>query len=413
MKSTPRRNSAILWTVNLASIGASVFSYVYLSYFVYVKSGSVLLAEAVLVAPMVIPALLCLMINRVAGGNAPRRVLLLANGGGIVLSLVVYAGVESWPMLALLGALLIGFADAVQRVARTVAIKRYFSAADVKYALPITLTAQFIAGALAGVALSSYKADITPTIAGAITVAGFGMAAAAASLLPRLTSAGSGVAGPGPVPQDPGALASLLRLLGDNPELRRSFLEFFVVVSVLQGFFNVSRVTLPTHVLQLPQIYVGYLQIIGASAALAAALAFMQLGRMKVVPGRLAVALLAAACLAAMIGSTSARGVQASYALYGVYMFLWEMLFFKYQSDLVDATPVEHMGLVATFQYASVYAGMLATGLAGGLLTEHAGLPVTAIGFAMLYVVAMLGFAVGSGRPSTRRARLGPRAAKS
>ena len=94
-------------------------------------------------------------------------------------------------------------------------------------------------------------------------------------------------------------------------------------------------------------------------------------------------------------------------------MFLWEMLFFKYQSDLVDATPVEHMGLVATFQYASVYAGMLATGLAGGLLTEHAGLPVTAIGFAMLYVVAMLGFAVGSGRPSTRRSRLGPRAAKS
>ena len=99
MKSTPRRNSAILWTVNLASIGASVFSYVYLSYFVYVKSGSVLLAEAVLVAPMVIPALLCLMVNRVAGGNAPRRVLLLANGGGIVLSLVVYAGVESWPSL--------------------------------------------------------------------------------------------------------------------------------------------------------------------------------------------------------------------------------------------------------------------------------------------------------------------------
>ena len=254
------------------------------------------------------------------------------------------------------------------------AIKRYFSAADVKYALPITLTAQFIAGALAGVALSSYKADITPTIAGAITVAGFGMAAAAASLLPRLTSAGSGEAGSGPVPKTrragkPAAPA------GRHPELRRSFLEFFVVVSVLQGFFNVSRVTLPTHVLQLPQIHVGYLQIIGASAALAAALAFMQLGRMNLVSGRLAVALVAVVCLAAMIASTSAAAVEASYALYGLYMFLWEILFFKYQSDVVDATPVEHMSMVATFQYASVYAGMLITGLAGGLIAEHAGLP--------------------------------------
>jgi len=182
---SPRRISAILWTINLSSIAASVFSYVYLSYFVYLQTNSVLLSEAVLLAPMVIPVLLCLVINRIAGIGAPRQILAAFNIVGVLVALLTYAGIGSEVYVAIAGALVIGFLDAVQRVARTVAIKRYFSAADVKFALPITLTAQFMAGGLAGVGLGFYRSEVTPLIAGSIVTMAFGLAAVAAWLLPR------------------------------------------------------------------------------------------------------------------------------------------------------------------------------------------------------------------------------------
>ena len=130
MHSSPRRIGVLLWTVNLASIAASVFSYVYLSYFVYLRTGSVMLSEAVLLAPMVIPVVLCLAINHFAGAVAPRSLLIGFNAAGIVTSLLTYALIDRHIGAAIAGTLIIGFFDAVQRVARTVAIKRYFSSAD-------------------------------------------------------------------------------------------------------------------------------------------------------------------------------------------------------------------------------------------------------------------------------------------
>lgn len=388
MKATPARLSAILWTVNLASIAACVFSYVFLAYHVYRTTGSLLLSEVVLTAPLVVPVLLCLVINRLAGSSRPRTVLWVSNVAGIAIAVLTYASVEQHVGMALVGVLLIGLVDAIQRVARTVAIKRYFASADVSYALPITLTAQFIAGAIAGLALSLFPGEFTPGLAGSIAVIGFLIAAAAACALPVAPSL---VAVPGQHPplKGLGTLATLGALLRRDPALRKHFVAFVVVVSVLQGFFNVSRIALPLHVLHLPQAYVGYLQIIGATAALVAALAFALFTRRGWGLGARVILVMSSACLLAMLGASTATEVLGAYMLFAVYMFFWEILFFKYQSDLVKATPAEHMGLLATFQYAAVYAGMLILGFAGGVITEAGGLGVCALVFVLLYLLGM------------------------
>ncbi len=383
----PRRVSAILWTVNLSSIAASVFSYVYLSYFVYQRTGNVLLSEWVLLAPMVIPVLLCLVISRIAAAGTPRSVLVVCNTVGLGCALLCYSLLDRfiWPALA--AALLIGFLDALQRVARTVAVKRYFSDADVKYAVPITLTAQFIAGGVAGVALAFYRTEITPLVANAIVSTGFLLAMLAARLLPAHSQVGR--AAPASAQRQRNPLSHLWQLLKQDANLRRHFFAFLIFVSLFQGFFNVSRVTLPTYVLKLSQSWVGYLQIISASSALAGALLFVWLGKRKIVLGRAASVAVSAVALLAMAGSCSLGQPVGSYVLYFVFMFAWELLFFKYQSDLVAVTPQDHMPLVATFQYAGVYLGMLVAGTLGGMLTERIGLPACAGVFALCYLVLM------------------------
>lgn len=382
MNPTRSRVSLLLWTVNLSSIAASVFSYVYLSYIVYQKTGSMLLSEAVLLAPMVIPVLLCLVINAAAGQHSPKAILVWFNLAGVLVAAATYALVDRFVAAAVVGTLLIGFLDATQRIARTVAIKRYFSTDDIRYALPITLTAQFIAGAIAGVALSFYKSEITSEMAGAITIASYGLGALAAVLLPGAP------AQPGPA-ISASAFGTLVQLLRASPALQRHFFAFFLLVSVYQGFFNVSRVTLPSSVLGLSQTYVGYLQIVSATSALVAALLFAFASRRGVTPGKVAMLAMNVICLGAMAASAAFRDVTVSYTLYFVYMFFWEVLFFKHQADVVAATPPEHMALVATFQYASVYLGMIVAGFAGSWVAQGYGLFIAALAFGAFYVASM------------------------
>ncbi len=382
MNNTPRQISLLLWIVNLSSIAASVFSYVYLSYIAYEKTGSMLLSEAVLLAPMVIPVLLCLVINAAAGSWPPKSVLVSFNAAGALVAAVTYALVDRFVAAAIVGTLIIGFVDATQRVARTVALKRYFSSEHIKYALPITLTAQFIAGAIAGVVLAVYKTQVTPAMAGMITVVAYALGAMAALLLPAAQAQPQSA-----IPAS--ALGTLAHLLRTVPELQRQFVAFFILVSLYQGFFNVSRVALPTHVLGLSQTYVGYLQIIGASSALIAALLFAFASKRNKTPGTMLTLAMNVVCLGAMAGSTAGHDVTVSYTLYFVYMFFWEVLFFKHQADVIATTPSEHMSLVATFQYASVYLGMIVAGFAGSWIANRYSLFVAAIAFVLVYVAGM------------------------
>jgi len=350
----------------------------------------------VLLAPMVIPVALCFAINRVVGSSSPRQLLTAANAAGAVIAVLVYHWINEYVYASVVGALLIGFLDATQRVARTVAIKRYFSTADVKYAIPLTLTAQFIAAGIAGVGLAFFKGSVTPQAASKIVTCAFLVAAIAAMLLPRLLPVVNQSTTTA-ITQE-AALGRMKRLLSLDPMLRHYFWTFVIFVSVFQGFFNVSRVALPTHQLNLPQTFVGYLQIISAMSALIGALLFLWLGRRGVVLGRMSISLMSLLSLASMVGATCVTNVAVSYSLYFIYMGVWEVLFFKYQSDVVAVTSGEHMPLVATFQYAAIYLGMIVTTLLGGLITQYAGLPAAAVVFALSYIAFMTWSARSSSR---------------
>jgi hypothetical protein len=381
-----RHLSTILWMINLPSIAASVFSYLYLSYFVYQKTKSILLSEIVLIAPMVIPVVLCFQINKIASLTSPRQILIAFNVLGIATALLTYSSIDTWIYAAIAGALIIGFLDSIQRVARMVAIKRYFSTADLKYAVPLTMTAQFVAGGVAGVGLAFYRNDMSPLIAGTIATGGFALASFAAWLLPRTAQDAASTQ----FQPTGNAFAILGRLLGQDVALRQRFFAFLVFVGVFQGFFNVSRVILPSHVLQLPQSFVGYLQIISSLSALAGALVFVFFGKYHFTLGRFSITALSLISLICMIGATAISNVIICYFLYAMYIFTWEILFFKYQSDLVAVTPPQHMALVATFQFAGIYLGMIIASILGGLIIEHSNITMAALIFAAVYAMSMV-----------------------
>lgn len=371
--------SALLWVVNLCAICASTLSYVHLSYHLYVASGSVVLSQAVLFAPMVLPVILVVQIHRTADRTMPRALFMRANMLGVIVCVLVYALVDRLPWMALVGALLIGTLDAAQRVARIVAIKQYFSAADVRTTVPLTLTAQFIAGGLAGGAMALFRQDMTSRTAMAITVALFATAALAAALLPVLERRQAAISA------EP-AWSSFVALLRERADLSRTFWAFVAFVSVFQGFFNVSRVTLPAHVLHLSQAFVGLLQAVNSVAALAGALTYLALSRR---PWRLHPLPMAAISSVFMVSAAAAIGVSASYVSYFFYIFFFELAFFRLQADVVIETPAERMPLVASMQYAGVYAGMISAIAIGGMLVEAWGLLVTGLVFGCTYAMAV------------------------
>lgn len=376
----------LIWIVNLCAICASTLSYIYLSYYTYKETGSLLYSQIVLFSPMVLPVLFVGQIYRVSDRISPRTLLLLSNGVALLVAVLVYSILPGAALIAIVGGIAIGTLDALQRVGRIVAIKCYFNSQNVESTVPLTLTAQFIAGGIAGAAMGLVKGEMLPWQAMQITAVLFACAAFAAFLLPRAKRPAGGVA-----PQSAALIATFSNLMKTTPQLRRSFVSFIIFVSVYQGFFNVSRILLPAHVLNLSEGYVGLLQAVNSMAALAGAILYYKLNKRG---HRLAP--LSMACASALFMMTAAYGggFASSYIAYFFYIFFFELAFFKLQSDVVLATPADAMPLVASVQYAGVYAGMILTIFFGSLLVEHIGLFYTSIVFAISYllVIKLLSF---------------------
>jgi hypothetical protein len=376
----PRRVSLLLWLVNLCAIGASTLSYVYLSYYTYKSTGSVILSQAVLFAPMVLPVLLVSQIHQVSDRVAPRSLLVAANLVSLSSCAIVFALLASQVWLAIAGAVVVGTSDALQRVARIIAIRRYFSSADVRFTVPLTLTAQFIAGGVAGAMMSIIRGEMTPLVTLGATCLLFGAAAAAAACLPAIRGFAR------PVQSGPAIWSAFRALMRSDKTLSRSFWVFVAFVSVYQGFFNVSRVTLPAHVLQLSEGFVGLLQSVNSVAALLGALVYAGFNRRRHRFPPLAMAALSALFL---VTAAAGVGVVTSYATYFFYIFFFELAFFRLQSDLVVNTPPERMPLIAAVQYAGVYAGMITTIFIGSVLVEQIGLMWTGVVFVAGYAAAL------------------------
>ncbi len=373
----------LVWVVNLCAICASTLSYIYLSYYTFRETGNLLYSQVVLFSPMVLPVLFVGQIYRVSNRVSPRALLLFCNVLALLVVVVLYSLLSTLVFSAVVGGLAIGALDALQRVGRIVAIKCYFSSANVESTIPLTLTAQFIAGGIAGGAMVLVKGDMMPLHALGITAGLFSTAAVASFLLPRVARP-TAVRDAGP---EPGMLEAFARLMRSNLALRRNFWNFIVFVSVYQGFFNVSRIVLPAHVLGLSERHVGLLQAVNSMAALVGAVLYYKLNKRGVTLAPYSMAMVSAVF---MVVAAYGGGVSLSYTTYFLYIFFFELAFFKLQADVVLATPASAMPLVASVQYAGVYAGMILAILVGALLVEYRGLLWASVIFSGFYLAVAL-----------------------
>lgn len=98
-----RRHSALLWGVNLCAISASTLSYIYLSYYIYANTASLILSQVVLFAPMVLPVILVVPIYRLADYLAPRTLLWSSNLLSLGCAAVTYKILPHHVEVAVLG----------------------------------------------------------------------------------------------------------------------------------------------------------------------------------------------------------------------------------------------------------------------------------------------------------------------
>jgi hypothetical protein len=369
-----RSLTALLWVINLSSISASVLVYIFLAHYALRELGSLLVSEFVLFAPMVVPVILAFQLSSLAGRLEVRLLLRLANalGAAACVVLFLFSTLNTWAIL--IGATVIGALDAVQRVARIVVIKQYFSTDEITFTVPLTLTAQFIAGAVAGAIMAFFPSQMTAAATATATISLFACAALCTFLLPPSACE---------APRGQVELFRLtngLQLLRELPALRRSLVSFVLLGSFFQGFYNISRLALPAYHLGLSQHYVGLLQIVASLAAVAGALYFYVMSRRG---ATFDLRYIYPACAAAMFAACIGRSWPESYPLYFAYFFLFELAFFRLQADIMAATPKHQMPMVAALQYALVYAGMMLAIFVGAFTVKWFGLAATAGLFVM------------------------------
>ncbi|WP_321951513.1 MFS transporter [Paraburkholderia bannensis] len=364
LRRAQRRLTVALWVTNLASVIASNLSYLYLASLIYRRTHVIQFANVVLMCPMIIPVIACVALSSITRRVAPRSIFVSANAVALVTALVLAASLSRLPELALAGAALIGLIDALQRVTRIVAIKVFFPEGNAKFAVPVALSAQFAAGGFSGVLMAVAPHDAAPAVMLGAIAALFTLATAASLFLPAASGEVS------PSTQTGGSLRLFVNALAQAKGFRTTFLRAVAFVGVFQGLYNLTRVSLPAHLLHLSDRYVGLLQLLCSLSMIAGAVVFYRSGRRNFPHGPKVEALLIGCCVIAVTAAVSWLTPVGSFALYCVFIVAFEFMFLQCQADLVENCPRPLVGIMATYQYAAMYVAMLAVMAAGNAASE-------------------------------------------
>ncbi|WP_367619817.1 MFS transporter [Caballeronia sp. SEWSISQ10-4 2] len=376
-----KRLTVALWTTNLSSVIASNLTYIYLASFIYRQTGRIEWSNITLMCPMAIPVVACFGIASITRRSGPRRIFAVANGCALGITLLLLLVLGHYPLAALAGATLIGVVDALQRVTRIVALKAFYPDGDVKTAVPIALSAQFIAGGLAGVLMGLAPNEAAPAVVLPWIGALFALAGAVSLLLPVVPTQHASTV------EANSSVSKLLGALDAHPEMRGHFVRVVMFIGVFQGFYNLSRVALPAHLLNLSDHYVGLLQLLSSAAMLVGASCFYASARRGWrFAGRREAALIGI-CIGASTMAVTLHSPALNFALYFVYILAFEIMFLQCQADLVEACPREHVGTMAAYQYAAMYVAMMVIMGLGSVAVPFIGLNGVALACGVLYVL--------------------------
>lgn len=370
-----------IWSVNSLTIAANVCIYLLCASAVVGTTGSVLLGSLVFSLQWLLPIFLGPVIHRINDRFAPRSVLC----GCILLCAIASFGVLALDLLVVAFAVstILGGAETVLKVTRLVALKAAVSPENVRSLVAFTGTGQFAGAALGGVLFAAGAHADGFALVG-ILVAVQAASLASAWALPRDRVRGSSAA-PGH-----GFVTQVWATLGADPVLMRGIVCLVATVGLLQGFHNVVRVNLPVQNWSATPGQIGALQLAIAVATIAGALAYSRFPN-ALSSGR-ATAISALLSTALMVATAASHDANVSLALYAAYIFFFEVLFMRYQADVVSLAKEDKVAMVVSAQYMLINMSMMSLILVGGALAEAAGFVATAAlyGSALIAILAIV-----------------------
>lgn len=378
------RDFNALWFAMLLSTAGTFFLLLALSVSALERVDSALGVSGVFASQWFLALFAPAAVTRLCARYRPRYTLPLIEGAGAFVTLGIALTSEFPIAILFLLLLLRGYLDAITKSIRTVALRLYLEGPLLERAASLFNTSYYMggaAGALIGTLLIAHLS--IPQIA---------LLNAATHLIATLLYLRLGrLAGPKKVETTTrrSAWTEALETLRGNHLLLAAFGRLCVTAAVFQGFHNVARTVMPLREFGMPPSAVTMLQFLASTAILFGALFvthFLQSNSRLKVDGTLLIASTSIVMIAPLAGFPPIT----AFAVYFVFIFLFEVAFTKFQKDVVVHCPAEHMPAIASTNHAVLTLGITVTVLAVGALADAFGLLGAAVVAALAATVANL-----------------------
>lgn len=352
-----------IWASIFLASQATFFVLMTLSATVFGNTGSAFEANAVVLTQW-IPAVAALLLIRAAAARyASRELLVVCEAGSAVILICVAPLVTHVPLLFAVLLVKGGF-DSLSKVARTLALKSYFSGAALSSAASYYNTAALIGGG-AGALLGTVLLHRLPFIGVlALCVAMHLVAALIYASLPTTLKP--------TVATGAGAPASLSSV-GVGPAI----VYYVAAVSLFQGFHNIARSVYPVVQLGMQDAGIPLVQTVTNIAYIAGAFVAARIpatGGRYTVTGPLSHWFALLVLLPLPFMSTPLVGMSA----YGLFAFGFELAFCVHLRQIIVALPSTQMARVVANTNAWAVGLMVLISLLGSFFVERVGLaPIT------------------------------------
>ncbi|WP_345456923.1 MFS transporter [Deinococcus aluminii] len=360
-------------------------------------TGSALLTSLIFASQWLLPSLLTKQIGRLGSRFEVGQILFVSEVLGALLTVASAVTMGHPTLFAVLAAR--GLVEVTTKSYRTLALKRHFEGEQLKSAASFFNTSQYLGSGLGGVVglfliakltlLNVALLDALTYLVAAVLYMGIVSQQKAPGSSPTLP------ARPQPAATDAASSSAQSQGWHGKPLLLLPLLMLIINAGFFQGFHNVLRVPLPTH-LGLGSQGVMTLQIITSLAIfLGAVHASTQLIRFSSFEGYVVQAISAGAAVA-MILAVFLKLSWFNFVVYFVFIYLFEVAYTIAMRDLIVQAPQEHMAMITASSTAYQTLTMTAIVVGGGFLADHLGLFPSTLAIGALALLAIVLSTIGT-----------------
>lgn len=376
---------AAMWVaMYFSTIGSSTLLLA-LAIRIYLETRSAFDASVIYAAQWLAPLVLAPLIVRAFGRMSPRVALLGCETVGIGLALAIGLAAPHG-LLALLPLLVVrGVIDVAVKSGRLVALKATFSGDRLKSATSLNTTPYIIglasAGLFASLLVDRFELRTIAMMSSAcfaVAALAYGSLGGAAAVTPE-----RGVAGRRP------SLREQIAALDSEGRFVKRFALYTLVVATMQGYHTIARTVFPIEGLGLDASGPAWMQSVAISGVFAGSVLAAACVGMKRYEG-MRVELVALAAYALMVATWGPVPTAAAFALYFLFMLVYEIAFLRLTADILAACPQEHAPSVSVAMTTASLGGMTLVTIAGGWAATLVGLWWTCAAIAAAGTVLLL-----------------------